>query len=376
VKNEDLGVFTVAKQIDDKYRRMLVFNDYNLRNKGFYINLNGLMARIMGQRQMNSIVKLDNGHLASENRVPPDITLAVTQLSRFNNALNEKGKSFVFVLAPYKVPKFEDILPAGYINHRNQNADDLVFALKENNVPVLDLRDELFNEGISNTDAFFITDHHWKPETGFWAYKKIIDTLQDNGLFDPIDPLYTDLDEYNVEVYRDFFLGSAGKKTGTYYAGVDDFSIITPKFSTDISITIPSSGIDKRGEFFDTVFDMSEFRFDFFTSNPHAIYGYNTAGFIEYRNEIAPVDLKVLAIGESFCNIPYTFLPLVFSEVDKYDLRNFKGDFTQQYMAFDPDVVIILVNPTAITGTNTAYDFLNDINEEEIDIDPSQDGEE
>ena len=371
--SEHPNIIATSKKIDTKYSKMFNFKDHNLHNKGFYINLNGLMARIMGQRYVNKRVKLDNGHLASLFK-KTDITLAAEQLTKLYNKQKENDKAFLFVLAPGQLPKYEDILPAGYQDYGNQNADALLDALKENGVPFLDLREEMIYDGIDHTDAFFITDHHWKPETGFWAYSKIIDILIYNRIIDPIDPMYTDIGEYNVEVYPEFFLGAFGRRTGMYYAGVDDIAIITPKTDPDISLNDPSKDIEKQGTFSNVAFDWDMLKKDYYSINPYTAYNYGRlTGVKEYRNETAPVDLKVLAIGDSFAIVPFTFLPLVFNTCDQMDMRDYQEDFEEYYSKYEPDIVIVLINPSQVAEENTSYDFFNDLTaEQEISGEPEK----
>lgn len=59
------------------------------------------------------------------------------------------------------------------------------------------------------------------------------------------DPALTDESRYEKTVYERFFLGSQGKRVGTLYGGVDDFTVYTPKFDTDLTYTCPFYGIDR-----------------------------------------------------------------------------------------------------------------------------------
>lgn len=61
----------------------------------------------------------------------------------------EKGKKFLFVLAPSQISKYDSQLPKGYKSYENDNADLFISGLIENNVPVLDLRDKMFEQQIS-----------------------------------------------------------------------------------------------------------------------------------------------------------------------------------------------------------------------------------
>ena len=44
-----------------------------------------------------------------------------------------------------------------------------------------------------------------------------------------------DIKNYEVNTYRNWFLGSIGKRVGIYYAGIDDIDLIYPKFDTLLS---------------------------------------------------------------------------------------------------------------------------------------------
>ena len=354
-----LNTTTVPLIIDNRYSKMLDFDRPFLQNKGFYINMYGLMARMMGQRYINERIKLDNGHL-TELTDYEDTDFAAGQIRKMYNRQSEKGKDFLFVLTPNQIPRFENIMPAGYTNKSNDNADELMDLLREMGVPALDLRESMRDEGMSNSDAFFITDHHWKPQTGLWACKTIVDTLTNSGTIGTVDPMYTDINEYDVEVFEDVFLGSFGRRTGIFFAGIDDFPVITPKFETDFTVMMPYSEKELSGGFKETLIDYSKIERNFFQDNPYVAYGHADEGLIQYRNDNAPVDLKVLAVGDSFSHVVYIFLPLIFKSCDQLDMRYNKGDFDEYYTNYDPDIVLMLVNPTQVIMENTTYDFFNE----------------
>jgi len=361
LQDENDGFLAARDQLDDAYRKMLAFKGKALRNKATYINFNGLMARAMGQRGMNNVVKLDNGYLA-DLYGKEDVRMAAARMTQLCRAQERTGKYFLFVMTPRKVPKYEDILPAGYIDYSNQNADDMLEMLRSVNVPVLDLRDEIRRDGLSYADVFFKTDHHWRPEAGFWAFTKLVDYLSESGIAVPVDPLYTDIEHYDVKVYPDWFLGSLGKRTGIYYAGVDDISVITPKFETNLSLEIPQKGISKSGSFAEVGYRSGMVAKNHFTSNPYALYGHSDSSGKAYRNENAPLDLKILTIRDSYACVATTFLPLVATQCDELDMRYFGGgSFREYYEAFDPDVLIVFVNAgSGPACKNTTYDFFGD----------------
>ena len=377
------AIYDAQNKINKDYSDMLDFKHSNFKNKASYINMNGLMARLMGQRYINERVKLNNGHLgaasmsSAKQAIGAEIEVkvshkknreipAVLQMAKLNESQNDKGKVLLFVMAPNQNPKYEDVLPTGYAEGFNRNADNLLDGLSGNGVPFLDLREEMKNDGIGHSEAFFVTDHHWKPETGFWAYAKTIAYLETASAIEPVNPVLTDINEFDIDVYKDVYLGSSGKRTGRYFAGLDDFSVITPKFKTDMSLEIPSSSISRQGGFAEVAYSHRDITIDFFNTSIYSIYGHGNRDLMLWRNDAAPIDLKVLALGDSFSNVYFTFFPLVFTTFDQMDLRQCEEgfDFLEYYSAFDPDIVIIQVNASSISNPNTTYDFFNDLQDE------------
>ncbi len=354
-KNESQDVEQILDKFNEVYDNILGYEGNFLKNKGAYIELNGFMAAAMGQRQMNDIIKLDNGHV-TEISEPQETVAAAAQMKELYDRQTEKGKHFLFVLAPCQIPENEDILPPGYNDYSNQNADDLVGRLQEEGIPVLDLRKKMQRDGIGYTEAFFVTDHHWRSETAFWAYTEIVDYLVRADIMEPVDARYVDIGAFHVEVYEDWYLGPTGRRTGSSFAGVDDFSVIWPEFATDIRLEVPTLGIFKQGEFGDVVYDLEDNKKDFFVNllYDHYTYGGHNR---KYFNGAAPNKLKVMAVADSFAWSSAIYLPLVVS-YDEMDMRYFGGNFAEYYAGYDPDVLLVFVNTaSAAESANTNYDF-------------------
>lgn len=366
----ELTLTEYVQTVDDAYFSMLSTKLENpfLRNKGTYINLNGFMANFMGQTEMNERYKLKNGHLANIN--PAQITdekldTVFENITALYQAQAEQGKNFLFVLCPTQHYEQESLMPAGYDDIANQHIFYLLDKLDDAGIPYLDLREKLKEDGFSNTDAFFYTDHHWRPETAFWAYGTILETLADLGYIGPVDTFYTDKENFNFDVYENSFLGSSGKRTGIYFAGTDDFTVISPKFETEIHLQVPEAKADLTGRWEDIAYqggDMST-RLqnpDYFNDNPYGRYGWSDRPISHWRNENAPEQAKFLLIGESYGNIPYSLMSMYISSCDEVDMRHFERDFTAHYQEYDPDTVILLVNVNSACTDNTLFPYFAD----------------
>lgn len=360
------GFTHFIRTINEQYEGMLTTEKDQplLQNKGTYINFNGFMADFIQQPLMNERVKLKNGHLTRVNAKSPstaEVQKAAENIIGFHNAQTTRGGNFLLVMVPSQISKYEDLLPVGYTDTTNATADAFLSLLEQSGVPYLDLREEMQKEGMSVTQAYHTTDHHWKPETGFWAYGKILDKLARMGAIDTIDSFYTDPENYTFVTYENSFLGSSGKRTGIYYAGVDDATFIRPNFETDIFFQIPELELDCRGRYEEVSYNInSEFNYqdpDFFQENLYGLYGWGDNSITHWRNEQAPQQGKFLLVGDSFGNIPFSLLSIYCSSCDEIDLRYYEDDFSAHYESYAPDIVIveIYVKNTVSEFTDIPY---------------------
>lgn len=362
----ETGYSHLIETIDEQYSGMLTTEKDQplLHNKGSYINLNGLMAKSLKQPMMNDRILLKNGHLThvvSESRDPAEIQQAADNIIRFYNAHAAAGGKFLFVMVSSQISKYENLLPAGYTDTTNATADAFLSLLEEAGVPYLDLREEMHRENMSVTDAYYTTDHHWKPQTGLWAYGKILKKLEQLQAIGPVETFYTDPENYTFETYENTFLGSSGKRTGIYYAGLDDSVIIRPNFPTEIQISLPEWDKHLRGRYEEVCYNTDAVHNyqdpDFYQENSYGLYGWGDRTITHWRNKQAPENGRFLLLGESFGNIPFSLMSIYLSSCDEVDLRYYDGDFAAHYQAYDPDTVIIEVNVDMTISDFTTFPY-------------------
>lgn len=362
----EISVSAYMDRIDEMYGGMLSTEQDQplLQNKGTYINLNGAMAKLLGQPMMNERVKLKNGHLTSVvswRHSQEDIVYTAQNITSLARTQEKNGGQFLFVLAPSQISKYEDLLPEGYTDTMNDTSDALLSLLDQNGVACLDLREALHKEQISNADAFFVTDHHWRPQTGFWAYTKILSALEESGAIASVDGFYTDSSHYDFVTYPNTFLGSSGKRTGICYAGVDDSIFIQPQFDTEITLTIPDRELELTGRYEEVCYNtddpLNPDDPDYFQFNAYGLYGWGDNSLNRWRNENAPDNSKVMLIGDSFGNIPFSLMSIYFSDCDELDMRYYSEDFQRHYQDFQPDIVILEATLDQAVAENTCYLF-------------------
>ncbi len=327
-----------------------------------YIELNTRFESAMGKTVFtdasNTVVKLENGYLASLVSKNTAVSSYAENLIELQSFLDEKGIDLLYVQAPYKISAEDTQLVAGLENYANENADAYLAAI-EGEVDYIDLRQEMKEDGLSHYDYFFKTDHHWTPEAAFWAFGNLAETLNANYGF-TIDESYYDIDNYTVTVYQDWFLGSQGKRVGTWVAGVDDISLITPNFETDFVFEVPASDIYKTGDFAETMIDDSHINTkDYWNLSAYHAYTGGDYALNIMINNLNPDGKKVLLVRDSFSCALSPFLALGCSQLDCIDLRYYKEESLMDYIdQNDYDMVIIMRNPTTLDTENNTFDSI------------------
>ncbi len=343
-------LFVIADETTKEYRyeawTTIIGLEYSERffDKYAFVNANGFFHKLLGQRSMNSVVKLDSGKLVVCLEQQP-VWQQAQKTGEFYEALTEEGIEFLYVQVPYEIDKYDCGLPEGVEDYSNADADLFLQQIGERGVPYVDLRECMKEAGMLNAEAFFKTDHHWTIETAFWAYTETV-SLIEKRLSVEIPKDYTELTSYQVEMLENSVLGSNGRKTGIAYAGLDDISLIYPKFETQVIFEAPEDGIYKEGSFQEAFMAYERLEGD----NLYEMLQYNVYIGEDYAVTVqrcvnAPADKKILLIKDSYYRPVQAFLGTTFSRVDTLDLRYYTKDVMEYIRQLQPDMVLLCYNP-------------------------------
>lgn len=237
--------------------------DTQLALKYQYIELFGLTQKLINRTyildadESQNIIRLADGKLTNAIPKQRDELLyeKLQTYKEIRNYCEDNNKQFLVVLAPYKIAPNDDRLIKGVTDYSNSNADRLIELLLEGEIDYLDLREEAINDGLSWSDMFYDTDHHWTTDTAFWAYTKIADYMSQK-YHTQFKQESLDKSNYDSEEYKDVWLGSRGRRVGEAYAGIDDFNLLIPKFEvsqkTFVDSLIPWTF---EGGYIDTIID-------------------------------------------------------------------------------------------------------------------------
>ncbi len=318
-----------------------------------FINLNGIMARALQKRELNEVYKLKNGYLGVSVE-QAELEWRAERVAQLNRYLSENGIEMSYVEIPSKESMPDAFLPDGIMDYSKQNAENMLGLLRGRDIDVLDLR-KLISDNMTMEEAFFRTDHHWKPETAFWAAGQMMAYLnQRYGVI--YDAALCDLSNYHVDIYPNYFLGSRGKRTGAWYAGVDDFTVIHPKFETHMTTFFPSGNVERTGTFLDANIDFDYLvPKDWFGKIAYCTYVGGDFPVVVHTNAPALTDKRILVLKDSFSLPLQTFLSVHFPRIDVLDLRHYKNERLIDYiMRAKPDIVLLCYAISAFNSNNEA----------------------
>ena len=291
------------------------------------ININGLKENIIGNKVIRksdaTIVKSETGSLMDvvEELDENEISSVVKTIRNLKNISEDNGARFLYCAAPKK--ELFEKAPSNVNNYFQDNYEDFLVTLTKKNVPYVDFSKTLIESGISESDMFYYTDHHWKSYAGFVATNSICEELNTKYSFH-YNKQYTDINNYNISNYSDWFLGSKGKKAGKYFTwnGADDFDLIVPKFQTDMTEEQPFKNTIRKGSFEESVLYMENMEKDFYRVNTYATYSGGDFRLQIMKNNLNPKGEKVLLIRDSFACVVAPFLALQTSELHICDVRD------------------------------------------------------
>lgn len=312
-----------------------------------FIEINGATKRVLGNWESNERYKFCGNYLVQASD-ELDVTNQIASVANLNNYLTAQKIPFLYISFPNKVRSGSDELRPGIMTNSNKNVDKLLAGLQGKGVEYYDIREDYGRDHKDWQSGFFQTDHHWTPETAFWAYTDIATRLnEDYGI--KIDEETMTLENYQLKTYKKQYLGSAGRRTGRAFSGLDDFTILLPKFDTNMTVESPDENAHRSGEFKDVMFQKKYLKRDYFNSDTYNIYNGDYDINIE-KNETAVNDMKVLLLRDSYSLPLQPYYSFLFKEIHILDLRSI-DDFTlKEYIEkSNPDMVIMQYSPGMIS---------------------------
>lgn len=302
-----------------------------------FVNMNGAFRNLLGQREMNGVIKLNNGYLLTTVVYVDDNTLQsyANSVEALNNYLENRGTKLVYAMTPYTLSKYDPQLPVGVEDYGNDDADRLLEMLDNVGIDTIDFRKIMHEDGINQYDMMYKTDHHWNTAAGFYAYGILEDYIVNKTGCD-VDERISDQSQYTITTYENWHLGSRGQRTGRYFAGIDNFDLYIPNFETSIQ-----NDAGAVGNMQDMVLDMAPLQNHDYTSR----YTYDFVlgnSLAHYKNLNCRNDIKILIVTDSFGKAVNPYLIMGFSEIAYVYDADVSSVAPEYIEAYDPDIVILM----------------------------------
>ena len=333
--------------------------EYNdaFAQKNQLVTLNGIITKILDEKELNGTLKLENGLLTNSTSDKLDMASYANNMIELNDYLSSKNIEYMHFQAPNKVPESNEFMPRGRYSYARENVLELLEILNNNDVPYIDFEALMVEQRIDHYNSFFINDIHWNNKTAFWAHEQIVRKTE-NILGSSMNEELFDINRYNEIIVKGLFLGSAARKTGRLYAGIEDYKYYVPDFRTNMHIEIPGIGLDKTGTFQDVLINNSiidDYKiFDY----GHSSFFYDNQGYVKITNLELNNNKKIFLIKDSFGINVAPFLALHYEEVHFVDLRLFSNkDMLAKLDEIKPDIVAT-INGTEMFDVPIVFEYL------------------
>lgn len=332
-------------------------------NKNRWIDLNGLLMRLMGRRLSNETLKYRGGILEKEQHPKVGVVGFASKLAQWDSLLRSWGGRYMLVLAPDKLDRALEMLPPGVDpqkHNRYESFDELQRLLSQKGIPMIDLSFGLADDLESVKRNFYCTDHHWRYEAAFSKFPEVARKIAAlAGLDLPEDLPQFDINNWQAITFENDFLGSYGRRTGVGFAGKDDFTYFIPKFETDIDFYyLPKRPIHRHGSFRDSIIDPTKTVscLDPYEASRYHVYIGGGHWPISIKSKMAPCKMRLMVIKDSYALPMLGYLSTVFSHIEVIDPRGYTDSIVEFVKDFRPDVMVTLVHGKALSRTFFVFD--------------------
>lgn len=318
-----------------------------------------------------SLIRGEDGQLIYANYYPYEVYSGydayAQRMRRLRLASEAQGASFLYLNCIDLYAEDRDNFGDLPISNLNPRSDAFLYYLSGYGVAHLDARTVLKNSALDAAEIRFKTEPHWTIEACYEVFTALVNTLKAQGSAIDPDGFYTDSANYDWTEYPQSYLGKLGKMAGAPYAGLDDFTLITPKYETDFTISYARSDDTHaiRGDFAGTILDAHWTESpDLYENDMYCLYLSEVYSYRKITNHSNADGPKLLVLGDSYMLPVTAFLATAASEIHLLSPYNLPENTTSllQYLGEHSfDHVIIGLNPGTLY--DTGWNFLTGIEE-------------
>lgn len=311
------------------------YND-NFYGKLFLVNLNGAYRKMMGQRIIGDVIcHSDSLVLLSDIKYETDdFTDDISYTKLLLDYSKVKGIEALYVQHPTKINSALGELPYSKDEGAVNTDEYWISEIGGSGFNILNLCSDEFQ-----ANQFYRTDHHWTNESAFNGANAILNAFG-------IENEQYDFRNFEKNVYKDSFLGSYGIRVGDYFIGKDDFTVLVPKFDTDLSYKHFVDGditFEAYGTFSECFIDEELINDEEYNNKYNAFLN---GGYVEniIINKNSDNKKKLLIISDSFARPMTQYLSLGFYETRYLDpqVGRFNESCIEYIEEYEPDYLVIM----------------------------------
>lgn len=284
------------------------------------------------------------------------------RVGRAAQCAREQGAETVFIMPPskvlYDVMGEDKKLP---VNDTNAVQDELLLYLQQNRVSTLDLRTALAESGMTQEELFYRTDRLWTSEAAFVAAGAVVDKIR-NDFGDDWDPdhYYCNRENYTADIYYQATVGESGRETGIIYAGKEDYTVLYPRFETDMKWCDLEDGKEKKGDFSEAFITLKQDRKGEYSNPGSAIYLEGVADRDCIINEANPDGPRILCLRDVYMSPVACFLAPVCSRIDLVWARSNHNQIDYEQLIRDGGYDYLLIETYPYNIEDTAFEYFKD----------------
>lgn len=215
----------------------------HITGKMNFVEAYAFIQTLMGKNEIDNFayVKAKNGAVNFGSFYEADtsgLEKYADRLARMRDYFEKRGGGVVFLTPPdlyvWGNPEYDAGLP-----HRDANPmiDAFHDILRSRGVEFFDSRYALLDSGIPRDKIMYRTDHHWTSEACFEVFRSLVGRME-TRFGRQLDPggFHRNPANYGRRTYPASFLGFLGRSTGIHFSGMEDFTIIWPRFAGEYSV--------------------------------------------------------------------------------------------------------------------------------------------
>ncbi len=283
------------------------------------------------------------------------------RIKRAAQTAKNKGAEVMFVLPPtkilYGVSNTENLL---MLNDKNAAQDEFMLRLQERGVQALNLWEAFADSPLEIDELFYRTDHYWTTEGAFIAMVEVVESIDKfHGIQMDKDGFYSDRNNYNSEIYEQVSLGAMGKISGKRYAGLDNFTVLTPNFDTDFEYYDMEHNTVTVGSFEEAFIDIKEEEGTYTNYANHAYLSgvVDRDRIINKKNETGP---KILCLRDGYFSPVACFLAPMCSQIDLVYADRGHNDIDYEQIIKEEEYDILIIESYPYNLDEESFDYFKE----------------